>query len=583
MKKAIALILSIILVMAVTFPASAISIKKVTKINLETSKITLKVGGTYSLKVIFTPTNTTQKLLSYSTSNQKIAKVDKTGKITAVSPGTIAITVTSLANKALSARFNVTVSEPLSPVKLTWYVLSNSQADDAKVYALANKYIKDKINATVDFYPLNMGEYNDKIKVKLAGQEPIDVVFTCSWLNNYNENVAKGALMAIDDLLVNYGAELKASIPQKYWDMVKIKKIGADKSRIFGVPNYQIEASVNGIAFRKDIAEKYNLVDAVNNAKNYDDLTPIFKVIKEKEPNMYPLLEANLTPEGKYDLTTKPYGYENVAMATSVNLKTFKALGIDNPEVASTEMKLAKIRRDWYLKGYLDKSVVANSVDLEPYKKQGKVFLYQLGACKPGVETEEKAKYGFDIIAKQSRAPVTSVGQVTATMNAIPNSTSNPERAMMLLNLVNTDKYLYNLLNFGVEKTHYKKLDANTIEVLKDSRFNPGMAWALGNQFNAFVQKGQPADVWEQTKKINANAISSPIEGFSFNTEYVKTEIAQMTAADDKYRAIILNGAADPEETIAKRNKEFNVNNNLKKIVAEVQKQLDAWRKANGK
>jgi putative aldouronate transport system substrate-binding protein len=471
----------------------------------------------------------------------------------------------------------------LPEVTLTWYVLSNAQPDDALVYSEANKYIKEKINATVDFYPLNMGEYSDKIRVKLAGQESIDIVFTSSWLNSYSDNIAMGAIMSLDELLDKYGTDLKSSIPKKYWDMVRLKKTSDDNAKIYGVPNYQIEASVNGLAFRKDLAQKYNLIDDINNVKNYDDLTPILKIIKENEPNIFPLIDANLTPEGKYDLTTEPYQYENIAPATSVDTKTFKVIGIDDPISKTNETKLGLIRRDWFLKGYINQNAVTVNVDVDTYKKQGKVFLYQLGACKPGVEIEEKAKYGFDIITKQTRAAITSVGQVTTTLNAIPSSSVNPDRAMMLLNLVNTDKYLYNLLNFGIENIHYIKSDTTTIEVLKNSKFNPGMAWALGNQFNAFVQKGQPKDVWEQTKKINENAKSSPIDGFSFNAEPVKTELAQMNTVGIKYDKIILNGAVDPIVTIEKRNKELNISNNLKKVVAEAQRQLDAWRAANGK
>jgi putative aldouronate transport system substrate-binding protein len=464
----------------------------------------------------------------------------------------------------------------LPEVKLTWYLLSNAQPDDDKVYAEANKYIKEKINATVDFYPLNMGEYADKIKVKLAGQEPIDIVFTSFWLNPYKDAVAMGALMPLDKLLDKYGPELKASIPQKYWDMVRLKNTGDDSAKIYGVPNYQIEVSTNGIAFRKDLAEKHHLVDAIKNIKTYDDITPILKVIKETEPGVFPLVDANLDPHGRYELNTTPYRYENIGLGVTVDTQTFKVLGQDDPKIVANELRVAKIRRDWYLKGYIDKNAVTTNVDLEPYKKQGKVFMYRLGANKPGVEVEEKNSYGYEIMTMGTTAPVTSVSQVTSTLNAIPNSSKNPERAMMLLNLVNTDKYLYNLLNFGIEKTHYTKIDSNTIEVMKDSRFNPSMAWALGNQFNAYLLKGQPD--WELTKKLNSSAVLDPLEGFSFNTVKVKTEVAQMTTVDKKYSAIILNGAADPVEMIKKNNKEWNLNNNLRKVVAEAQKQLDAWR-----
>lgn len=470
----------------------------------------------------------------------------------------------------------------LPEVKLTWYLLSNAQPDDSLVYAEANKYIKKKINATIDFYTLNMGEYSDKINVKLAGQEPMDIVFTSSWLNSYTDNIAKGALQPLDDLLDKYGADLKASIPQKYWDMVKFKRTSESSAKIYGVPNYQIEASVNGLAFRKDLVEKYHLRGVIDRVKNFDDITPILKVIKENEPDVFPLIDANLTPEGKYELTTEPYQYVNITPAVSVDTKTFKVLGIDDPILKENELRIGAIRRDWFLHGYINQNAVTVNVDVETYKRQGKVFLYQLGACKPGVEAEEKAKYGFDFITKQSRAPITSVYQVTSTMNAIPSSSVNPDRAMMLLNLVNTDKYLYNLLSFGKENAHYTKINENTIEVLKNSKFNPGMAWAIGNQFNAFVQKGQPENVWEQTKEINENAISSLLYDFSFNSEPVKTEIAQMNTVGLKYDKIILNGAVDPVVTIEKRNKELNINNNLRKVVAEVQKQLNAWIAENG-
>ena len=488
---------------------------------------------------------------------------------------------TSAAETQAAAAKEVSNEPALPEVKLSWYILSNSQPDDELVYGEANKYIKQKLNATVDFYPLNMGEYNDKIKVKLAGGEPVDIVFTSSWLNPYTDNVAKGALMPIDELLDKYGAELKASIPEMYWEYCKIKKDGDDKAKLYGIPNYQIFANLRGLAFRKDLAEKYNLTEAINNIKTYEDLTPIFKTIKENEPEIIPVMGGNLWDYYELSPDTQP-PYESTANYY-VTIDTSKLEIVnDDPSFKENEKNVFRVRRDWYLQGYIYKDILTTN-DEEPLKKQGKIFCYALGACKPGVEVEEKGKYGFDIIAKAITPPRVGADKVTATMNAIPNSSSNAERAMMFLNLVNTDKYLYNLLNFGMEKTHYTKIDDNTIEVLNDSKFNPGMAWAVGNQFNAFVQKGQPADVWEQTKELNKNAVRSPLEGFVFNSEPVKTELAQMATVSAKYVKILLNGAADPEKTKEKMDKELNANNNLKKVIDEVQKQLDAWKASKGK
>ena len=40
-------------------------------------------------------------------------------------------------------------------------------------------------------------------------------------------------------------------------------------------------------------------------------------------------------------------------------------------------------------------------------------------------------------------------------MMAISTASKNPERAMMFLNLLNTDPYLMTLLNYGIEGVHY--------------------------------------------------------------------------------------------------------------------------------
>jgi uncharacterized protein (DUF362 family) len=108
MKRSIAIIISIMFVLAITFPAVAVSTIVVKSIKLNISKITLKVGQTSNLKVTFTPANTSQKKLTYVTGNKKIATVNTEGKITGVSSGTTTITVYTL-NKKIFAKCNVIV------------------------------------------------------------------------------------------------------------------------------------------------------------------------------------------------------------------------------------------------------------------------------------------------------------------------------------------------------------------------------------------------------------------------------------------------------------------------------------------
>ena len=69
--------------------------KKITKkIKLNRRKVTLKKGKSFKLKVSLTPKNSQDKII-FKTSNKKIVKVSKTGKIKALKKGKAKITVIS--------------------------------------------------------------------------------------------------------------------------------------------------------------------------------------------------------------------------------------------------------------------------------------------------------------------------------------------------------------------------------------------------------------------------------------------------------------------------------------------------------
>ena len=107
MKKAIAIIVSIMIVLAITFPAAAISSIAVQSIQFDKNTLTLDTERTYDLKVTYTPANTSQKILTYSTSNKNVATISPKGKITGVSVGTATITATALNKSVATCNVNV--------------------------------------------------------------------------------------------------------------------------------------------------------------------------------------------------------------------------------------------------------------------------------------------------------------------------------------------------------------------------------------------------------------------------------------------------------------------------------------------
>ena len=86
----------------------------VTKISLDKTNGKLNVGKTLELKVTITPNNATNKTITWTTSNKKVATVSN-GKIKAVGAGTAKITATA---DGKSATFNLTVEVPVEKVTL---------------------------------------------------------------------------------------------------------------------------------------------------------------------------------------------------------------------------------------------------------------------------------------------------------------------------------------------------------------------------------------------------------------------------------------------------------------------------------
>ena len=79
----------------------------VSKLKLNKSKLTLKKGKTATLKVTITPSNATDKTVTFKSSKPSVASVTKSGKVTAKKKGSATITVTSKNNKKATCKVTV--------------------------------------------------------------------------------------------------------------------------------------------------------------------------------------------------------------------------------------------------------------------------------------------------------------------------------------------------------------------------------------------------------------------------------------------------------------------------------------------
>ena len=82
-----------------------------TSINLNTSSISLPIGSTQTLTATVLPTGASDKSVTWTSSNQNVATVNSSGKVTAKAIGNATITATTKDGSNLSASCAVTVTQ----------------------------------------------------------------------------------------------------------------------------------------------------------------------------------------------------------------------------------------------------------------------------------------------------------------------------------------------------------------------------------------------------------------------------------------------------------------------------------------
>lgn len=458
--------------------------------------------------------------------------------------------------------------EELPMVELVWnFPLSAIPQDLDSVQEAVNKITKEKINATVKLKAHTFADYNQKMNTVVASGESYDIAWTANWNWDYLQNQSKGAFLELDDLLNSYAPDLLKSMPEFVWDAAKIQ------GKIYGIPNYQTVTKREGFIIQKRFADKYNL--DVNSIKKFEDIEPFLKQIKEGESaEIVPFLNDKY---GRFNIMPQSLGLEAI---TANNI-----IGVDlkNPETPINLYETEQYKhyldtmRDWYTKGYVNENA-ATLKNKNDIIQTGNAAVQFHNVLKPGGEIEAKAANGGnDVIYVPLTEPYASTGTVITTMQAINKNSKNAERAMMFINLLNTDKELYNTISFGVEGKHYTKVSDNLIQVNKDAGYAPNAGWVFGNTFNGYLVEGMDPAVLEETKKANESATKSPLMGFKFDSTPVMAEIANLATVIDQYLPALETGTWDPNEKL----KEFQ--DKLKqagtdKVMAELAKQIEAWK-----
>ncbi|RED64420.1 ABC transporter substrate-binding protein [Cohnella phaseoli] len=456
--------------------------------------------------------------------------------------------------------------ESLEPVTLKWLVPKTFNMNKAdEVFAAINKITQEKINATIDFTLVELGEYDQKVSMMLAANESFDIAFTSNWINPYIPNVAKGAYAALDDILEKYAPQTIAGTNAAVWDAIKVD------GKIYATPIQQIYARQFGLMFKKELLDKYKF--DYTNVKKLEDLEPYLQQIKENEPDLFPIegVGSNIWENG-----LNYFGFDAlVGTRTPGAVKSFGDLKAVNQYESQEFKDYVELMRSWYQKGYIQKDAATTTTN---YRSQGKYAIVTDPVTKPGgdVEFSSSQAGGIPYVAHGMGDRPLTTGSIQASMNAINKNSQHPERALMFIDLLNSDPEILNLVVFGLEGLSYTKSADGKVTQKMDGAYDGVYNFFVGNVFNTFYTEGQPDGMWEETAKINMEAKPSVALGFVFNSDPVSNELAKAQAVIDQYLKALASGSVDVDKVLPEFIQKLK-NAGSEAIIAELQKQLDAW------
>lgn len=416
-----------------------------------------------------------------------------------------------------------------------------------------NKYLGDKIGVNLDVEVISWGDWDNKRSAIINTNEDYDILFTNS--GTYASDVRLGAYYDISELVKSETPDLYASIPEDYWNATKID------GKIYAVPTYKDSSATQYFVWDKALAEKYNI--DYENLTTLDALTDGLTAMAEGEKTAPFVLNNN----GLSAVTEKRYDALSLglpAIGVSYDDSSKKVVSVFEQDDIMSDLKTLN---KWYNAGIIN----ADAATLAENPSYRSCFVAQGWSL--AAKTTWSGQMGVDAAAVQWGDTVVSNDTVGGSLSCISANCKNPEKALALLELVNTDSYVRDALYYGLEGENFEYTADKKVKKLNEDWTMAG--YTQGTFFNVSQLDGEEVNQWDEVKELNENAKPSPVLGVSIDPTDFSDELANCTEIFNRYKSELLTGTKEPEAEVAAMMKEMRAAG-FDKIIEEVQKQVDA-------
>ena len=449
--------------------------------------------------------------------------------------------------------------------------------------ALNAKMEKD-IGVKVKFEPVGLMESQKKAALMISSGQQLDISLTA--FTSVGSLVDSGQIKPLDELIEKYGKDIK----EKCGINLDGCKYGG---KTYGVPTADFVGHGYGYLIRTDMLKKYNITIDKNKYYTMDDLGQIFAKVKAGEGRAFYCTIPWNTTEDPANNSYIAYDKLSGSLSGGVLMlnRSFTDLKVVNLFETPEYAQYAKTMYDWAKKGYIspDAAVTTTSADAQMSSKKYLGMFYW-----SDVDNEKiyGNTVGLDLTRINMIKPFVGNNGGGAIQWNIPITTVNAEKAMQALNYIYKNNDMAWLIQFGLEGKSYDVVQKSDVgEVIKYKSADMAklpyfMPYGIWGDRTAWPSIYPSSITYNKNRKAEDDAIPksrySPAMGYNFVQTKVASQIAAVNTVIKQYTPSINSGALDPEKSLAQFNSALK-SAGIDTIIAENQRQLDAWAAKNKK
>ena len=363
-------------------------------------------------------------------------------------------------------------------VVINYMVTGDAPSNDAtqKVLDELNAILTEKVNAEIQIYYIGWTDYLSNYNLTLARMDgSVDLVGTATdWLDAW-PNAKNGAFLELsEDMLAKYAPVTYETVPQEDWELCKYN------GNIYFMPEDNYAQWTNhGFAYRLDWAKEAGLEDGVH---SWEDMTTYFEYVCANKDELGVVTPWDsdgtqyATMAGGWVASHSDFvSIDGLASAALWGGTKDDLYTVISPFYTDTEMmvEFAELMKKWDEMGVWKTDVLNNtSSDNESDFKLGKTAAHQhhtqtwTGLINETKKNDPDAEVGFFWFGEEEDNLVSL--NITHGAMAVSYGSENPERALMVYDLLRNDAECYDLFNYGQKGVQWD-VDENGLRTTPDS------------------------------------------------------------------------------------------------------------------